>query len=236
MHAIVKEARTLLKKAGTAEVRATAPRYFKEPVKLHGVKSAEAKAILKRTLAGLKNLGKEQVFELAEELWRSGYLEECSLACELAYSRRKEFAAGDMDVFERWVDQYVSNWANCDVLCNHSVGTLVEMHPDLAARLRDWTTSSSRWKKRAAAVTLIIPARKGLFLDDIFYIADRLLTDPDDLVQKGYGWMLKAASEAHLQPVYDYVTGKKAVIPRTAYRYAIEKMPRELRAQAMKKD
>lgn len=235
MHALVKKARALLKGAGSLEVRAASPRFFKEPVNLHGVKGADAKAILKQTLAELKTMDKEEVFDLADQLWKSGYLEECSMACEWAYSRRGEFAVKDMDVFERWIDEYVTNWANCDVLCNHSVGALVEMYPELAARLREWTGSDSRWKKRAAAVSLIIPARKGLFLDDVFYIADRLLDDPDDLVRKGYGWMLKAASEAHLKPVYEYVMGKKTSMPRTAFRYAIEKMPKELRAKAMKK-
>ena len=55
------------------------------------------------------------------------------------------------------------------------------------------------------------------------------------MVQKGYGWMLKVASQAHLQEVFDYVMKHKAVMPRTALRYAIEKMPPELKSEAMKK-
>jgi len=82
---------------------------------------------------------------------------------------------------------------------------------------------------------LIIPARQGKFLKDIFEIADILLLDEDDLVQKGYGWMLKAASQAHQQEVFDYVVRNKKTMPRTALRYAIEKMPKDLRLQAMSK-
>lgn len=69
----------------------------------------------------------------------------------------------------------------------------------------------------------------------MFEIADILLLDRDDMVQKGYGWMLKAASESHQTEVFNYVLSKKAVMPRTALRYAIEKMPKELKAEAMKK-
>ena len=57
----------------------------------------------------------------------------------------------------------------------------------------------------------------------------------DDLVQKGYGWMLKAASEAHCNEVFDFVMKNKDIMPRTALRYAIEKMPKELKAMAMAK-
>ena len=89
--------------------------------------------------------------------------------------------------------------------------------------------------ERASAVSLIIPARKGLFLDTIFEIADNLLLDKDDLVQKGYGWMLKAASESHQQQVFDYIMKNKIKMPRTALRYAIEKMPKNFKIIAMEK-
>jgi len=45
--------------------------------------------------------------------------------------------------------------------------------------------------------------------------------------------MLKAASQAHEREIFEYVMSKKAVMPRTALRYAIEKMPTELKAKAM---
>ncbi len=74
-----------------------------------------------------------------------------------------------------------------------------------------------------------------MFLEDVFEIADILLSDKDDLVQKGYGWMLKEASRQHQREVFNYIMRKKTVMPRTALRYAIEKMPEDLRRRAMKK-
>jgi 3-methyladenine DNA glycosylase AlkD len=138
-------------------------------------------------------------------------------------------------VFERWVNDYVSNWASCDTLSNHSIGEFIEMYPDYLKNLKDFAKSENRWMRRASAVTLILPARKGKFLHDIFDIADILLTDKDDLVQKGYGWMLKAASKAHQQEVFEYVIRNKAIMPRTSLRYAIEKMPKDMKAKAMEK-
>ena len=60
-------------------------------------------------------------------------------------------------------------------------------------------------------------------------------SDKDDMVQKGYGWMLKAASKVYQEEVFDYVVQRKATMPRTSLRYAIEKMPAELKAIAMAK-
>ena len=173
---------------------------------------------------------------MCEELWSTGLLEESFIAAEWAYLIKEKFEPEDFSVFERWIDKYVNNWASCDTLCNHTVGTLVEKYPEKITELKRFARSDNRWMRRAAAVTLIIPARKGLFLDDIFDIADILLMDNDDLVQKGYGWMLKAASQANQKAVFDYVIKNKKVMPRTALRYAIEKMPADLKKEAMKKD
>ena len=96
-----------------------------------------------------------------------------------------------------------------------------------------WAYAENRWKRRASAVSLIIPARKGLFLPEVFEIAKILLKDTDDLVQKGYGWMLKVASQANQQDVFEFIMAHKAKMPRTALRYAIEKMPLEMRRVAM---
>jgi 3-methyladenine DNA glycosylase AlkD len=235
MNTIVKQVRSLLLENADPATRDSGKRFFKEPndVKLHGVKAAAVRKIAKALFCPLKTRSKDDVFALCEELWKGGYLEECGVACEWSYAVRKQYLPADLAIFETWLDRYVGNWAACDTLCNHSVGTLVEMYPELSKELSRWSKSDHRWLKRGAAVTLIIPARKGLFLDTVFAIADQLLTDPDDMVQKGYGWMLKAASEAHQQEVFAYLMAKKATIPRTAFRYALEKMPKELREKAM---
>jgi len=80
-----------------------------------------------------------------------------------------------------------------------------------------------------------VPARKGAFLEECLEIASLLLEDGDDLVRKGYGWMLKEASRTHQDEVFAFVIQHKARMPRTALRYAIEKMPPERKRLAMEK-
>ncbi len=213
----------------------TGKNFFKEDIKMYGVKVPVVNKISKQYFDLLKDYSKQDIFNLCEELWKSGYNEESYIACNWSYYIHKEYTPSDFNVFEHWVNKYVTNWASCDTLCNHTIGTFVEMYPDYIAELKKWAKSNNRWTKRASTVTLIIPARKGLFLHDILEIADILLLDPDDLVQKGYGWMLKAASEAHQTEIFNYVMINKRTMPRTALRYAIEKMPGELKKKAMEK-
>jgi len=210
-------------------------RYFKEEIKTYGVSVYTVSKLGKQLLEKIKNNPKTEIFSLCEELWKSGFMEEAFLGCDFAYSQRKSFEKKDFEIFEHWVNNYVSNWATCDTLCNHTIGTFITMYPEYIAQLKKWAFSPNRWTRRAAAVTLIIPARNGLFIDDILEIAQILLLDKDDLVQKGYGWMLKAASQANTKVIFDFVISKKDTMPRTALRYAIEKMPGDMKKEAMKR-
>lgn len=232
---ILTKIRQELIKQSDSHTRATGQNFFKEKIKIHGVKTALVTKIAKSFDKDVLAMDKKQVFGLCEEFWQSGYMEESFIACHYSYLIRKQFKPTDIKVFENWINKYVSNWASCDTLCNHTIGAFVEMYPESLENLKKWAKSDNRWVKRASTVTLIIPARHGHFLKDIFEIADILLLDNDDLVQKGYGWMLKAASEAHQKEVFDYVMKNKSMMPRTALRYAIEKMPDSLRKKAMEK-
>ncbi len=235
MNNIIKNLRQELIKNADEKTRLSGERFFKEDVKLYGLKSADTGRISKEHYKTIEDKSKPNIFALSGELWKSGYMEELFVACNWSYNVHKQYETSDFDVFESWVNNYVGNWASCDTLCNHTVGTFVEMYSKYLSGLKKWATSSNRWVKRASAVSLIVPARNGMFLSDIFEIADILHSDKDDMVQKGYGWMLKAASQAHQQEVFKYVMKKKATMPRTSLRYAIEKMPSELKALAMAK-
>jgi 3-methyladenine DNA glycosylase AlkD len=222
--------------------------FFKEESKSYGITLLEVRKIAKTLWAQIKDYPKQTIFDICEELWKSGYIEEIVIACVFSEALHKQYEPADFAVFERWVSLYVNNWANCDTLCPHTVGNFVMIYPDYVQELKRWAKSENRWLRRAAAVTFIIPARKGLFFNDILEIADILLLDKEDLVQKGYGWMLKAASmtetfvkesaevkQQHLDAVFNFVMKNKAAMPRTALRYAIEKMPENLKVEAMKK-
>jgi len=235
MENIIEKIRAELKSKSDEKTRTVSQNYFKEKIKSHGVKTAVVTSIGKEYYRHINILTKSEIFDLCESLWQSGYIEESFIACHWSYYVHKKYEPDDFRIFEKWIDRYVDNWASCDTLCNHTVGEYLEMYPEALKRLRDLAKSDNRWMRRASAVSLIIPAKKGKFLSDILEIADILLPDKDDLVQKGYGWMLKEASKKNQREIFEYVMKNRAVMPRTAFRYAIEKMPEELKSIAMER-
>jgi 3-methyladenine DNA glycosylase AlkD len=232
---IIKKVRKDLCDNADEKTKDISQRFFKEEVAVYGIRAAVVGAISKSNFKALNDKSKQSVFAYCEEFWKSGMLEETFIACNWSYLVHKQFTTDDFKLFERWVNTYINNWASCDTFCNHTMGEFVEKYPGYINKLKGWAFSPNRWMRRATAVSLIVPARKGLFLNDIFEIADIMLTDTDDMVQKGYGWMHKVASQRHQQQVFEYVMKHKTVMPRTALRYAVEKMPEQMKKEAMQK-
>jgi 3-methyladenine DNA glycosylase AlkD len=236
MNPLAAQIRKEMKKYADPAVKEVAQRFFKEKISCYGVKSGMVRKIAQTYWKEARLLGKKDLFDLCEELYRSDFLEESSVASLWLPKLAGRFDPHDLAIFKGWIDSHIHNWAACDTFCNHTVGDFIEKYPESIRQIIAWTQSDNRWTKRAAAVSLILPARKGKHLDVVFRIADRLLTDPDDMVQKGYGWLLKEASRLHTKDVFDYVVKHRKTMPRTALRYAIELMTPKMKKEAMKKD
>lgn len=184
----------------------------------------------------IRNLPKDEIFKLCEELLQSGDGNLGEIARDWAYRCQKRYEKKDFKTFEQWLKKYVKSWGSCDHLCVHPLGHLILQFPELSPKVKQWTKSKNRWERRASAVALIPALRRKQLLKEAFAMADILLQDKEDLVQKGYGWMLKEAGNRYPKEVFKYVMRNRKKMPRTALRYAIEKMPKEWKKKAMRRN
>lgn len=167
---------------------------------------------------------------LEEREWALGVI-----AYDWAFRVRKQYDHRTFGVFDRWLKEYVRDWGDCDDFCTHAIGELIRQKNALFSEVMKWTEHPDFWVRRAAAVSLIYPIKKNSYSGiDPFWISDALLRDEHYLVLKGYGWMLKVLSEKEPQAVYAYLISKKQVMPRLAFRYALEKLGKEMRDNLMK--
>ncbi len=212
-------------------------RFSKEAIKNFGVRLPERRKIAAKFWPEVKTLNKAELFNLADKIFNSGYNELTTIASNWIWRRREKFQPEDFNLFAGWIARYFDNWAKVDDFCTHSLGYLVNQYPELTKELLKWTDSTNRWTRRAAAVSLIYPfGQRKKYLPMIFKVAGKLLIDKDDMVRKGYGWMLKEASKYNQKKVFEFVMKHKDKMPRTALRYAIEKLPVRLKLKAMAKD
>jgi 3-methyladenine DNA glycosylase AlkD len=235
MDSIIQQVRSELLEKSSPQVASRAQGFFKEKLFTYGAKTPDVQKIAKKYWSQVQKLSKVEVLRLCEELFSSGYVEDAFVVADWMPNMVPKLAPEDLTILKKWIEKYINNWASCDSFCNHTIGDFLKKYPESVLEVASWAKSTCRWLKRASAVSLILPARRGDFLKEVFAISDTLLLDEDDLVQKGYGWLLKEASRLHQKEVFDYVVKNREVMPRTALRYAIELMPKDLKAEAMKK-
>ena len=233
---IVQEIRRELQENANEQYRQSIQRFFKEEIQMYGVKTPIFKEITQKYFSIIKDRPKQEIFSLCEKLLESGFGEERGVAFNWAFRLRKKFEKRDFSLFESWLKKHVTNWGAFDSLCCGALGYFICQFPEYFPKVKKWAVSENRWLRRASAVVLIYSINKKKSLAPVFETADILLLDKDDMVQKGYGWMLKVASNHEPQKVFEYVMRHKKEMPRTALRYAIEKLSPHLRKQAMAKE
>ncbi|MFV8409163.1 DNA alkylation repair protein [Vibrio owensii] len=186
---------------------------------------------------GFRSLDTKQadfVFEQCETLLAERDWALSVIAFDWAFRVKKHYDAATYDRFESWLYQYITDWNDCDDFCTHALGVLIAQDNSLFTRTLEWVKSDNFAVRRAAAVTLIYPINKGLYKrTEPFHIADLLLEDDHYLVQKGYGWMLKVLAQKEPERVVDYLKRHHSKMPRTAFRYAIEKLDKQTKRELM---
>ena len=158
------------------------------------------------------------------EMLHSPY-HEFRLAALLALVRRYERCRDDRQAIVDFYLQntaYINNWDLVDLSCPKIIGDYVlrEQCPELLERL---SQSTSMWEKRIAIVSSLTLIRAGLF-EPTITIAESLLNHPHDLIHKATGWMLREIGKKNIDVLRSFLDKFTPQMPRTALRYAIEKM------------
>ncbi len=230
---IVLRVRQDLKDQVDQEYKERSGSFSKEDYQSYGVRTPDVRVIAKKYWRQIRRLPVEEIFSLCEELLEYKVSEEQMVAFAWAFSLKSRLKPEHNEIFYQWLEKYVDTWFKCDDFCTHAFGYLLYKYPRLVTQVLDWAESDNRWIRRAAAVALLYSLRKKEQFELALQVADKLLMDEDDLVQKGYGWMLKEATKHWPEEVFEFVCERKDKMPRTALRYAIEKLPKEKKKIAM---
>ena len=120
--------------------------------------------------------------------------------------------------------QYVNNWDLVDSSAYQIVGVYLE-HRDRGI-LYELVRSDSLWERRIAVMSTFQFIRNQDF-DDTLKLSEQLLNDPEDLIHKAVGWMLREIGKRNITVEKRFLRSNHKKMPRTMLRYAIEKFPEQ---------
>jgi len=221
----VTEIRHALERGGSAEHAKGVQWFFKEEIKSHGWYTAP----LRRLAAAYrrrfqKEVGIEFLVDVADRLFTGRVLEEKIFAVLLLEGLSCQLRAQHFDLFESWLDR-VNSWADHDGLVHYLIAPMILAQPARIEKVFKWAKSPDHWHRRAACVALIQSTRKGKQFHAIVRLANMLLTDEDDMVQKGLGWLLRETAKGEQKRTLSFLLKIRDRAPRLVLRTACETLP-----------
>lgn len=138
------------------------------------------------------------------------------------------------EIYEFYLEHihFVNNWDLVDTVAYKIMGEYVQTHPEKI--LYKFAASKDIWEKRTAMVATLAYIKRGE-LKETYKVAEILLHDSHDLVQKAVGWMLREAGDVDQEKLIKFLDKKAASMPKTMLRAAIEKFPEKTRKAYLNK-
>jgi 3-methyladenine DNA glycosylase AlkD len=218
-----------LRQAADPEFARRSAAYFKKDdvfVTL-GVKAADVRSVARAIVSTVRDpWGIGEAIAFCERMSRRSHHEAKAVGVLVLGRFRDAFPGELLRIARSWIEEgRFENWAAIDLLCPEVLTPLVGRDRELARTVRGWATADLLWIRRAAAVTFVPLARRGEWLDDAYDVALRLRAEPQDLVQKACGWLLREAGRTDRARLRRFLLTRGAEFPRTTVRYAIERFP-----------
>ena len=167
----------------------------------------------------------------AEQLLQSAFHEDRLLALLILI---QHYYQGDLalegEIHRLYLEHrgLVNNWDLVDASAPHLLGHYLRDRPkDPLPRL---AASRVLWDRRMAIIATFDFIRQGGY-DETLRVARLLLGDPEDLIHKAVGWMLREVGKREAAVAEAFLQAHYRQLPRTMLRYAIERFP-EARRQA----
>lgn len=175
---------------------------------------------------------KDMPFDEIYKLLRSEIHEERLIALLiLVYNFQKEEML-QRRIYEFYLKntKFVNNWDLVDLSSDKIVGGyLIDKPKDVLFRL---AKSTNIWERRIAMISTYNFIKNDMF-DDALSIAETLIEDKNDLIQKAVGWMLREVGNRDLKTEEKFLKKHYKNMGRTALRYSIEKFPEKTRQSYM---
>lgn len=205
----------------------TGPGQYGEGDRFIGLKVPVTRSLIKPYRAAFD---REDFVVLLDSEWHEARLAALLLLGDRAARLAREGDAAGLDAVAALYDEKLdraNNWDLIDLSVNEIMGPFWTARKtparEIMRQMETWADSGVLWRERAAMVSTLSRQRAGS-LEETFRLAERFIPHRHDLMHKACGWMLREAGKRDLEALRSFLAVFHQKLPRTALRYAIERM------------
>ncbi|MBS3091908.1 DNA alkylation repair protein [Candidatus Pacearchaeota archaeon] len=169
-----------------------------------------------------------------KELIESRIHEERLLAVLILVNKYQTTNDKNIVDFYKQHNHKMNNWDLVDLSADKIIGKYYFNNKDKIKELYSLASSDNLWERRTSIVSTYYFIKNNEFYNTI-NIAEILLKDKHDLIQKAVGWMLREVGKRDESVLKRFLNKYNKSMPRTMLRYSIEKLPEKERKYYLNK-
>ncbi len=233
MKATAKEISTILRSISDRSIAEHSKRFFKtgkgqygEGDKFLGIRVP----VIRQQVRKFKSVAISEILILLESLFHEERLF-ALLALIEKYSKGDDTIR--KQIYELYLGhiEYINNWDLVDSSASQIAGR--HLYNKDRQQLYALAESDNIWARRIAIIATFYFIKQNDFTDTI-QIAAVLVNDKHDLIHKAVGWMLREVGKRNIAVEEQFLKKRYKDMPRTMFRYAIEKFDEETRLAYLK--
>ena len=228
----VEDARRRLRQAGRKDAAERIRKEAGRDVPCYGVPPADVHRIGLDLVRKLRSPGLPPTLAIADDLFRSGNVEEGLVGAQIVGALARLITGGDFERIAPWGDALTAP-QTADALGASCLSPSLAAKPSLVKTMREWARSENPSKRRAAIAAFGPLVREGRFITDALETAEILMEDASEEAQRGVGAMLMEASRLNGDRVADFLAEWKDRSPRLLLETAASRLQPAQRERAL---
>ena len=232
MESSATEVRRRLRQAGRRDAADRIRKEVGRDVPCYGVPPADVYRIGLDLVRRLRAAGLPTTIAIADNLFRTGNVEEGLVGAQIVGALARLITGDDFQRIEPWGDTLTAP-QTADALGSNCLSPSLAAKPSLVKTMREWARSSNPSKRRAAVSAFGPLVREGRFMTDALEVAEVVMRDDSEEVQRGVGTMLMEATRLKADRVVEFLVEWKEESPRLILQTAATKLQPGQRSEVL---
>jgi 3-methyladenine DNA glycosylase AlkD len=198
----------LFKQNADKETALPMKKYMKDNFEFLGIKSPQRSVILKEFLNHNKELSKEELIKIVEDLWNEEAREFQYVAIDLLLKKKKMLDVDDLQLLERLVITK-SWWDTVDALSSNLIGYILKDDTNaINTYINKWVESDNMWLNRTA---ILFQLKYKSDTDEklLYEVINRFSSSNEFFIQKSIGWSLREYSKTNPSSVIEFINNNE---------------------------
>ncbi len=228
----VEQIRNHFRNIGTRQRAVGEKKYLKSKLMFFGVPVPEVRKAARQFKKEHPHLTRQELLRQTQAMW-TDYHEMRTVSIAILEQYVQLLRGADIAFVEKLIRRS-EGWSHVDFLAVQIVGPIVQKYKSARKRITRWSRDESFWIRRSSMLSLILELRSEDGDFELFAgFADGMLDEKEFFIRKSIGWVLREASKARPELVYDYLLNRIKRVSGLTLREGSKRLPERQRKRLL---